>query len=208
MLNFILDLIFPRFCIGCNKFDTYICEKCYEQINFYPLGVNPQIENYQLNKIIVVAQYEGIIKKMITALKYKNIKGIGQTLARMAYYSTDFPQVEAMTAVPLHPKRYRQRGFNQAAEIASELSQINQTPFVELLKRTKHAMAQAKIDDKNKRLTHLKNTFALNKKNINLESVLIVDDVTTTGTTLNECALVLKQAGVKKIYGLVIAHGS
>ena len=55
---------------------------------------------------------------------------------------------------------------------------------------------------------HLENTFAINKKIPRLGSVLIIDDVTTTGTTLNKCAQVLKQAGIKKIYGLVVAHGS
>ena len=107
VLNFILDLIFPKFCIGCNKFDTYICEKCYEKINFYPLEVNPEIEDCQLNKIIVVAQYEDIVKKLITTLKYKSIKDIGQTLARITYYSTDFPQVDVITAVPLHHQKQR-----------------------------------------------------------------------------------------------------
>ena len=55
---------------------------------------------------------------------------------------------------------------------------------------------------------HLEDTFVINQKIPNLKSVLIIDDVTTTGTTLNKCAQVLKQAGVKKIYGLVVAHGS
>lgn len=208
MLNFILDLIFPKFCIGCGKFDTYICENCYETINFYPLTIQLEAETPALEKIFVMAEYEGVIKKLITSLKYKSIKGVGQTLARMIYYSTNFPQVENITSVPLHPKKQHQRGFNQAAEIALELSLLTNTPFIELLKRTQHSQAQAKISDKNKRLTRLKNTFALNQKINNLKSVLIIDDVTTTGTTLNECALILKQAGVKKVYGLVVAHGN
>lgn len=208
MLNFILDLIFPQFCIGCNKFNTLICENCYQQINFYPLAIQAEIPDWSLEKIIVMAEYEGVIKKMIAALKYKSIKDVGQTLARMIYYASDFPQVETIAAVPLHPQRYRQRGFNQATEIAEELSKFSQIPFMKLLKRIKHTQPQAKISDKNQRLTHLKNTFALNQKILHLESVLIIDDVTTTGTTLNECAQILKQAGVKKIYGLVVAHGN
>ena len=208
VLNFILDLIFPQFCIGCGKFNTLICENCYQQINFYPLAIQSELPNWSLEKIIVMAEYEGIVKKLIAALKYKNIKDVGQILARMIYYSTNFPQVEAITSVPLHPKRHLQRGFNQATEIALELSKLTQIPFVKLLARTKHSQPQAKISDKNQRLTRLKNTFALNLRVEKLESVLIIDDVTTTGTTLNECGLILKKAGVKKIYGLVVAHGN
>lgn len=208
VLKFILDLIFPQFCVGCGKFDTLICESCYQQINFYPLTISSEISDWSLEKIIVMAEYEGVAKKMITALKYKSIKDVGQTLARMIYYSTNFTQVEAITSVPLHPQRYRHRGFNQATEIALELSKLTQTPFIKLLKRIRHSQPQAKISDKNQRLIHLKNTFALNQKVPDLNSVLIIDDVTTTGTTLNECGLILKQAGVKKIYGLVVAHGN
>ena len=208
MFNCILDLIFPKFCIGCGKFNTHICKSCYEQINFYPFAIQPKLKNCALDGIFVMAQYETIIKKLVVSLKYENIKDIGQTLARMIYHTTSFPQVKAITSVPLHPKRKHQRGFNQATEIAQELSKITQTPFQKLLTRTKHSIPQAKIGDKNQRLIHLKNTFALTQKISNLKSVLIIDDVTTTGTTLNECALILKQAGVKKIYGLVVAHGN
>ena len=208
MFDFILNLIFPKFCIGCGKFDTLLCINCYEKINFYPLTIQSEIQNWSLEKIIVAAQYEGVIKKLITTLKYQSVKDIGQTLARIIYYATNFPQVDSITSVPLHQKRQRQRGFNQATEIALELSRLTQIPFARLLKRTKHSQPQAKISDKNKRLSHLKNTFALNQKVANLKSVLIIDDVTTTGTTLNECAQVLTQAGIKKIYGLAVAHGS
>ncbi|MBU0578881.1 ComF family protein [Patescibacteria group bacterium] len=208
MTNFFVDLIFPKFCVNCNKFNTLLCEKCFEKINFYPFPLKPEIDECCLENIIVMAEYESIVKKLITTLKYQGIKNIGQTLARMIYYTTNFPRVDMITSVPLHKKRQRQRGFNQATEIALELSKITKIPFTKLLKRTKHSHPQAKISDKNKRLTHLKNTFIINQKILNLKSVLIIDDVTTTGTTLNECAQILKQVGVKKIYGLTVAHGN
>ncbi len=208
MFNFILDLIFPKFCIGCGKFDTLLCKNCYEKINFYPLTIQSEVQDWSLEKIIVMAQYEGVIKKLIIALKYQGVKNIGQTLAKIIYFTTSFPRVDTITSVPLHRKRQLQRGFNQATEIALELSKLSKIPFAELLKRTKHSQPQAKISDKNKRLTHLKNTFTINQKILNIESVIIIDDVTTTSTTLNECAHVLKQAGVKKIYGLAVAHGN
>lgn len=200
MLNFILDLIFPKFCAGCDRLGTYLCHRCYEDIDFYPFPIK--------NEIIVTAKYEGIIRKLLITFKYKNIKGIGKTLARLVYHTTALPKVEIITSVPLHPKRKSQRGFNQATEIAQELSRITQTPFSKLLIRTRHLPAQASISDKQQRLKRLENVFEATQKVFNFGSVLIVDDVTTTGTTLNECAAVLKKAGVKQVYSLAIAHGS
>ena len=208
MLDFILSLIFPQLCIGCGKFNTLLCENCYEKINFYPLTVELEIKDWSLEEIIVMAQYEGVTKKLIAALKYQGVKDVSKTLADMIYLATSLPPIEAIAAVPLHSKRQRQRGFNQATEIALGLSRITQIPFVQLLQRTKHSQPQAKVSDKKKRLVHLDNTFAINQTTPDLESVLIVDDVITTGTTLNKCAQVLKQAGIKKIYGLVVAHGN
>ena len=208
MLDFILSLIFPQLCIGCGKFNTLLCENCYEKINFYPLTVELEIKDWSLEEIIVMAQYEGVTKKLIAALKYQGVKDVSKTLADMIYLATSLPPIEAIAAVPLHSKRQRQRGFNQATEIALGLSRITQIPFVQLLQRTKHSQPQAKVSDKKIRLVHLDNTFAINQTTPDLESVLIVDDVITTGTTLNKCAQVLKQAGIKKIYGLVVAHGN
>ena len=148
MFNFILSLIFPELCIGCGRFDTLLCENCYEKINFYPLTVRPKIDNLSLEKIIIVAEYEGITKKLIGALKYQGVKDVGKILASIIYLTTNFPRVEAITSVPLHQKRRHQRGFNQATEIALELSRLTKTPFVQLLKRTKHSQHQAKISDK------------------------------------------------------------
>jgi competence protein ComFC len=208
MFSFILSLVFPQFCIGCGGFDTLLCENCYEKINFYPLTIKPKIDNLSLEKIIIMAEYEEITKKLIGALKYQGVKDVGDILASIIYLTTNFPQVETITSVPLHQKRHSQRGFNQATEIAQELSRVTKIPFTQLLQRTKYSQPQAKISDKKKRLVHLEDTFVINQKIPNLKSVLIIDDVTTTGTTLNKCAQVLKQAGVKKIYGLVVAHGS
>jgi len=208
VLDFLVDLIFPQFCIGCQKFNTLLCEECFTKINFCSFAIVPEIENCHLENIAVMAEYEGITKKLITTLKYQSIKEVGQILAKIIYETTCFPQTNIIAAVPLHSKRKRQRGFNQAAEIAEELSLLTSSTYLPLLKRIKHSKPQAKITNKDQRLKHLNNTFEINLRLPPLESILIIDDVTTTGTTLNECAEILKKAGHNKIYGLVIAHGN
>ncbi len=207
MLKFVLDLIFPKFCVGCGRFYTFLCNSCYQQINFYPLKVTPNLENIFLEEIIVMAKYEGVLKKLVTTLKYKSVKDISLVLAELIFLTTDIPEVEIITSVPLHHQRKKNRGFNQSSEIAKELSRLLRKPYLKLLRKTKHSKPQAKINDRDKRLTQLKNNFELYQQ-INSNSILIIDDVTTTGTTLNECARVLKKNGVKKIYGLVVAHGN
>lgn len=206
--NFFIDLIFPKFCVLCQKFNTYLCQQCFESINFYPFPLKLEVEKCYLENVFVMAQYEGVTKKLITTLKYQSIKDIGITLARMIYYTTKIPQVDVITSVPLHPKRLRERGFNQATQIAAELSKLTKTPFRQLLIRTKHSQPQAKIADKSQRLEHLKNTFSLNEKISKQKLILIIDDVVTTGTTLNECAKILNRDGHSKIYGLAVAHGN
>jgi competence protein ComFC len=206
----IINLIFPKFCLGCGKLGTHLCADCFETIDFYPFAWQPPLEKLSLEKIYVVAQYQGVIKKLITTLKYQSAQDIASTLAQLTYYTTNFPQTETITYVPLHQRRYRQRGFNQAAQIAFSLGKLTHTPVLKLIKRNKHSAPQAQTATKAQRLTRLKDTFSFNTdyNNFIAASVIIIDDVTTTGTTLNECAQVLKQAGWQKIFGLVIAHGN
>lgn len=205
--QFLIDLIFPKFCVGCQRLDTYLCVNCYQSINFYSFSSQGQIEPAFINELFILAHYEGVIKKLILELKYHGVKDIGKTLAKMIHYALYLPTVDVMTAVPLHPQRERERGFNQAHQIAQALGEIKHIPVEILLQRTRHLSPQAKIKNKQERLSRLKNSFEPVKSQFSYESVLIIDDVTTTGATLNECAKALKQAGVKKVYGLAIAHG-
>lgn len=209
MFNFLLDLIFPQFCVGCQRLGGLLCDDCYQKINFYAVPLKLQLSNPVLDQVSVMAEYEGITKKLITSLKYLSVRRIGCLLAKIIYHTMELPQIEAVTAVPLHPKRKRQRGFNQAVEIGDHVAHLIHTPYLHLLQRLKHSSPQAQIKDQAQRLTRLKNTFAPRDCSITPpSSVLLVDDVVTTGATLNECAQILKQIGVNKVFGLIIAHGN
>lgn len=206
--NFILDLFFPKFCVECGKFDTYLCPKCANQIEYQALSFTPR-DSY-LERILVMSDYSQMSKKLIATFKYQGVRGIGKLLGYLAYQSLSFPKVELIVAIPLHPKRFVKRGFNQAEIIAQSLAKEAKIPYLPLLVRQKHLSAQAKIKDHLKRQQRVKNIFSINPLypiKVLPESVLVVDDVTTTGATLNECARVLKKIGIKKVYGLAIAHG-
>lgn len=206
------ELLFPRFCVGCGRIFTFLCTNCYEDIDFFTLPLSVKLEPNYLNNLLACANYSSPISNLIKELKYNKIKGLSQVCAHIMYYSMNIPGTDFITSVPLHPKRQQERGFNQAQEIAMELSLLLNIPYVETLKRTRHTINQASLHDKEKRLVNLKNIFELNK-NVSLQlmknkSIIIIDDVTTTGTTLNECAKVLKQSGAKTVIGVTLAHGS
>ncbi len=208
----------PHFCTNCSRIGSYLCSHCYEEIEFQLLPVKIKLEPNYLDKLIASTYYQEPIKSLLHELKYKSVKNIGKWCARFLYEITPFPSATFITAVPLHYRRQAQRGFNQAEEIARELTRLTKTPYLPLLQRTKNTKYQAAISDRDQRLTQLKECFSLNpkaakqfaelKKQVPNLSVLLIDDVSTTGTTLNECAKVLKENGCATIYGLVVAHGS
>jgi ComF family protein len=214
----LLEIIYPPFCCHCGKFGNYLCPECFGLIKFYPLPLEIKVENPELDKLIAGAQYAEPLRSLIKKMKYGSAKDIGKVLGGMLWQTTHFPLVDLITAVPLHPSRKNKRGFNQAEIIARELSRLSQIPYREILIRTTNNKNQASIKDKEERLLNLENIFQLApkyenklKSNANQtlpQKILIIDDVTTTGATLNECAKVLKKHQVKKIIGLVIAHGS
>lgn len=109
--------------------------------------------------------------------------------------------------VPLHPKRLRWRGFNQSEKIADIIASNLQIPIDSTsLKRIKFKTPQAKLK-KEDRIKNISNNFNWHGNKLNQQNIILIDDVTTTGATLNECAKVLKANGAKEVWGLVLANG-
>ena len=115
--------------------------------------------------------------------------------------------VDVMIPVPLHPKRKRQRGFNQAQLIAKELSRLKRIEIVEeCLVKTKNTPPQTQLDE-DQREKNVSEAFGINKGDqIREKVVLLVDDVYTTGATLRECSAVLKEAGAKEVRAITLAQ--
>lgn len=207
----ILDIIYPPFCVGCGVSGRLLCANCFNSIDFYTLPVfqahREELLTQPLNSVFSLAQYEGIIKKMILSLKYQHVKEVGKILARISYYGVSLPPVDLITAVPLHPARQRERGYNQAEVIAKELSLLTGLPYQPLMKRVKNTRKLASLAHEAERKQQLKAAFTCLLPEIS-QRVLVIDDVFTSGSTLKACAAVLKQAGCPEIHGLTIAHGN
>jgi len=229
----ILDILYPPFCCGCGRIGTYLCPNCYQTINFIPLPLVLELEPNYIDSVYVTAHYEGVLKKLIKTYKYKSVKDIGKVISSLIWYSTTLPKVDLISYIPLNKKKLNQRGFNQTEIIAKELALLMKVPFINTLSKIGKHGAQASMNTKEERLNNLKGTFIIStqfknylqneeintdtknekqketnqNKNNKIESILLIDDVITTGTTLNEASKVLKEFGIKTIYGLTIAHG-
>lgn len=229
----LLDFFFPIECLGCGSEGAWLCDACLRKI---PLRtdqscpicrkrVTPYGQNCfacqggaSLDGIFVASYYRNpLLKAAIHTYKYRFTKALSLPLGTLltdAVKRSDLPLPDIILPVPLHPRRLRYRGFNQSELLARELSSRllpgDTLPMdAHILLRTRNTAPQMKTESKQERLKNLKNAFALSKddtRDIRGRSFWLVDDVVTTGTTLEECATVLKSAGAKSVFGVVLAR--
>jgi competence protein ComFC len=178
-----------------------------EKVEFSPLPLHLKLEPLYLEEVQAMANYTPPLSSAIQLMKYHPVRGIAHFLGDLLYDTTVFPNVQVITCVPLHFTRYQERGFNQAELIAKTFARRAHLPYLPLLKRKQKTTSQASLGQRSKRLTNLAEIFMVKKVEHRPHTILIIDDVVTTGTTLNECAKKLKEAGVEKVYGLTVAHG-
>ena len=194
----------------------YFCPQCQKTIRFYSPNISA---NYHcpenLDGIFVLAHYDGIIRKAIKEVKYRGKHAIFSEIAQMFPQKLNF-NFDYLVPVPLSKGRQTERGFNQAERLAQYLNEqlaINNEQYngkvVNLLERVRETRPQFDLKIKD-RAENVKDAFAINSKfkNQNLKfNFCLIDDVATTGATINECAKVLKKAGASKVYAICIARG-
>jgi len=230
--EFILDLIFPRECLGCGQENTYLCTECRQKI-----GLNKKFycafckkESYlsqvcaackndtNLRAIWLAADYNNeLLQRLIHNLKYNYVAEISITLANLIisyleenkiFENFNLNKEELiLTPVPLHKKRLLHRGFNQSSLLAQRLSDFYKIPIFNLLTRNKNTLSQVNLK-RSARQANIREAFSFNAYNPldKNKKIILIDDVVTTGSTLKECAKVLNKNGFEEIYGLVIAQ--
>jgi competence protein ComFC len=203
----IKEIIFPRWCCGCNSYGTLLCEKCFSNLQF---SNQEKIHTSYLDSIASLVSFEKISKALVHQLKYQSVIELGVVCARMMYLYGNFPETELVTSIPLHRYRSAQRGFNQAEVIAKELAKLLQLPYLTVLQRNIHTSNLASVSNTEDRKRIISGQFSLLQKNkqqfIN-KNILIVDDVWTTGATLEEATRILKLNNVKAVHAYTFAHG-
>jgi len=228
--NFLLDLLFPRFCFGCHQEGSYLCEDCraileisqyqyclcYKPIRVIRGGKCSTCASKKLNGIYSAVSYRNkLVQALIKNFKYEPfVKELAKPLAQLM---TDHFQLLdtmpdfsgfALVAIPLEKKKMRKRGFNQAEEIAKELSLFLNLPLLKnVLIKTKETVSQTELSEFN-RLENIKGVFQCpNPEIVQDKKILLIDDVYTTGATMNEAARILKEAGAKQVWGVTVARG-
>lgn len=212
--NFILDLLFPKFCFGCQKEGDYLCEDCQAILEIS--GFHQPYRTSHLTDLYFALNYQKpLIKNLIKLFKYEPlVKDLSKTLSSLILEHfqlldnkpkfSDF----VLSPVPLERSRLKWRGFNQAEEIAKEISSFLKIPLVlDCLVKIKETQPQVELV-KETRKENIKGVFScFYPEKIKGRKILLLDDVFTTGATMEEAAKVLKTAGAKEIIGVVVARG-
>jgi competence protein ComFC len=225
-----LDLIFPKKCVGCGKWGKYVCEECevgmWEEEQICPgccrssrYGLRHEYcrNKGYLDGVSCLWAYEGLVRRLISGAKYKlYFDYLGELFKdvneRSEYYSlVKFLKVQPVVVpVPLFFKREKERGFNQAEVIGRWISREWKLELTNLLVRIKDTGKQVGRN-REERLKAMEGAFQIRFKIQDSKfkmpaKVLLIDDVWTTGTTVQECAKTLKKAGVKEVWGWVLAR--
>jgi len=235
--NHVLNIIFPIKCINCGVFaqtpDKYVCSKCLGSIrikaDFECIGCTkdtdfgstclPCQKNCAIDQLFIVTDYKDrLVVKIIKLFKYRFISDLAFSIDKLhrkyirALKENGhdlFSDNPIIIPVPLFKKRFNWRGFNQSALIAHSLGKsYNLEMYNDLLRRTETSIPQAEVVRRKERLHNVVGNFSYNGTDeISGRTILLVDDICTTGATLNECAKVLKDNGAKTVVGLVVARG-
>jgi len=217
--QFILDIIFPIACLGCQREGVWLCDDCLKKIL---LKTTDEKLNHSssLDGLFYATHYENdIIQEAIHTLKYKYIETLAHSLGELLtgyllkldkkehLAILESPKNTILIPVPLHKKRFLERGFNQAELIANEFNKnFHFNLQTKILVRAKWTMPQVQLKGRDRK-ENIKGVFIVKNWNFPGKNVIILDDVATTLATLEECAKVLKRAGANKVWGLVVAHG-
>lgn len=230
--NFLLDILFPTFCLSCNLEGSFLCASCKTTLPNVPpacIGCGiltpgdsshpPGHTCLRCRKKTLISTFfsplayqHPLVRRLIHEFKYRRIRGLSPILADLItsyleYYAVSLPEHSVIMAIPLHPRKQRVRGFNQARLLAQDiclslLHPIETNNLIRIVSRP----AQAKLDAKHRRM-NTEDMFALLKpQDVRGKHIILIDDVKTTGTTLEQAATVLKKAGARRIWAITVAH--
>jgi len=149
------------------------------------------------------------MREAVHQLKYRNLRALAVPLAKLLqdYLITNPVPAEVLVPVPLHRKRLRERGYNQSSLLAGQLGKLASLPVVDdCLIRQRHALPQARTATVEERRSNVTDAFACRDHRLRDKQVLLIDDVSTSGATLDACAAALKVGGATSVWGLVMAR--
>jgi len=223
----ILDLVFPISCLACGLEQTHLCASCQTKLNrvekqaciacqqpapFGKTHPNCLTKNIVDGALCALSYKDKNVERVIEAFKYNFVSELSKPLAELMMETvrrqelSDYFKDFIIIPVPLHPRRFNWRGFNQAELLIQSLSErLNIPQDLKLVIRSKFTQPQVKLSAE-ERKRNLNNAFTV-LGNPAGKKILIVDDVITSGSTINELAKILKRSGANEVWALCAAHG-
>ncbi|MDY6967671.1 MAG: ComF family protein [Spirochaetota bacterium] len=221
----ILDFLFPSRCVYCAKTisfqDNCLCNSCMQNIILIEEKCDicsGTLENERcticsdrelfITKNIIVAEYAGVMKEVLHNYKFNHKKRLHLHLSRLSYphiekYKNSF---DIVSSVPMKRSKKYKRGFNQSELVARDLAKKMNKKYNVLLKEKLFSRVQKELNYRDRFFNIIGRYKTQKIDRIKNRKVLIVDDVFTTGATINECARILKYSGAKDVYSLVLAR--
>lgn len=215
----LLEFLFPPRCSICNVIlspgsPICLCRQCAAEMDYFNNNINhlylPDDYKIYCDGIICVGRYCSSLKKSIKKFKFSNrpsyYRTFGKLLALKVQNTPQLGEIDIIIPVPMHKNRQRQRGYNQAELIAGfTAGQLGIKSENHVLIKTVETKTQSLLS-KSQRLSNLEGSFKVNlQKRIEGRSILLVDDIVTTGSTINQCCKALKLAGAERVIAGVIA---
>jgi len=220
-----IKFVYPPICLACGgnlqENERLVCESCWQSIE----TVHAEDESYQqflakltsdgiISRLIAPFYFEkeGKLQSIIHGLKYQGYTSLGvkagYKIGKLIEATDNLPKADALLPVPLHPLKKRERGYNQSELICQGIEEVTGIPVrTDLLRRTKYTVSQTQLSFE-ERKENVGDAFEINEKRregITGKSFILVDDVITTGSTINACARELSNAGAKEIHAGAIA---
>ena len=218
-----LDLFFPPHCVNCRRTGAWFCQRCRramapiaepvcrgcgQGIAQGTLCASCRSTPLALEGIRSAYYFEGPLREAIHAFKYKGVRMLGQPLGEMLYDGFSRYQLAAdiIVPVPLHPSRQGQRGFNQSLLLAEHLAQQTGLRLAaHELRRTRNTPSQVGLHAQQRR-ANVHDAFVWSGAPLQGQRALVIDDVCTTGSTIEACAAALSTAGAASVWGLTLAR--
>lgn len=228
VLDGLLDLIYPPKCLVCQTLNPlYLCESCISKIEPVPKPYCPTCGHplrdaachncagrpRSFHAARAVGSFEGVLREAVHEFKYKGARVLADPLADLLLrFLSDasrfnWRKADCIAPVPIHPIRRRLRGYNQSELLARRLGELTGLPLVNAAVRTRHTRPQVELSGDERR-ANVKGAFGVPDPSLVKDrTILLVDDVATTCSTIYECSLSLLSAGASRVYVVCLAFG-
>lgn len=207
IFNAFLDLVFPPRCVHCGRVDTSFCDDDRARLEAFPVYTASRLVP-ELEAVATSGAHQGILQSAVQALKYYNVRDLAQPLAKRLVQVIDEKDwtFDMVIPVPMHTSRLRQRGYNQAEEIAQVVADMIVKPCVpQAIIRQRATRSQVGLNQRERR-QNLIDAFVADAALVQGQRLLLVDDVLTTGTTLSACAQAALAQAATHVYGLTVTQ--